>query len=532
MLFAEHRKGTYRWFLQRNDFSAWKQRDSAVLFCSGIPGAGKTVLSSVVAHELDSECDARDAAVLMLYCKWDDPLSQSIDTLLGSLLKQATQKRDIILQEMAELYYKHSSAGTKPTREETFSMLTAELRRFSKTSIIVDGLDELREKTRVDLLELLTSIDATVNMMVTSRGLDNIVRHFQRKNLRPFCNECLVPCIQHHFNCLECLSSSSSSIDFNLCRSCFSTGKRCEYRGHVLCRKFCGSIIKITAVEEDLMTYVQWRVASSEFLRQCVELKEGLMKSIVDTVVKENDGIFLLAKFNMDTLTSKLRPAEVVKALKSLPKELDGTYRDAMLRVADLPTSHREVVMELLRWVVFAEQPLKAREIEHATAVTEGDRDIDRDNIIRANVLASKCAGLVVYDEFDRLRLVHFSAENFFNRNCDRRFPEGPTKLASTCLTYLLFETFQSDACSGSSESAEFDARIEKYPLLSYAAKFWGKHLVQAPHEGLYDRARELLDSPNHLAALTQILWYLDDEDSASWAGKQGSSALHLAAYI
>ncbi|KAH8427472.1 uncharacterized protein LDX57_005185 [Aspergillus melleus] len=138
-----------------------------MLFCPGIPGAGKTFLSSVVVHELDSECDASNAAVLMLYCKWDDSLSKSIDALLGSLLKQATHKHGIILQEMAEPYYRHSSAGTKPTREEALSMLTAELRRFSKTFIIVDGLDELREeKTGVDLLEILTSIDATVNMMV------------------------------------------------------------------------------------------------------------------------------------------------------------------------------------------------------------------------------------------------------------------------------------------------------------------------------------------------------------------------------
>ncbi|KAK1143521.1 hypothetical protein N8T08_006327 [Aspergillus melleus] len=220
----------------------------------------------------------------------------------------------------------------------------------------------------------------------------------------------------------------------------FQDSKRCGHRGHVYAIQRLH--YQVSAVEEDLMTYVQWRVASSEFLRQRVELKGGLMKSILDTVVKENDGMFLLAKFNMDTLASKLRPAEVVKALKSLPKELDGTYTDAMLRVADLPASYREVMMKLLRWVVFAEQPLKMREIEHAIAVTEGDCDIDRDDIIRANVIASKCTGLVVFDESDRLRLVHFSAEYFFNRNRDRWFPEGPKTLASTCLTYLLFDTF------------------------------------------------------------------------------------------
>ncbi|PLB55742.1 ankyrin [Aspergillus steynii IBT 23096] len=458
MIFAEHHKGTCRWFLERKDYLAWKAEDNAMLFCAGIPGAGKTVLSSIVAHELDGECDVGKAATLMLYCKWDDALSQSIDTLMGSLVKQVIQKYGIGPQESIEIYSKHSGAGTKPDREEILLVLTAELSRFSKTFIIVDGLDELRqEKTRIELLGILTSINATVNVMITSRGLDNIVRHFHRNIIHRYCSQCLAPCPRHHFHCPDCRSLSSDPVDFNLC----------HHRGHVLRKQF-----------SNLKTYVHWRVASSEFLCH-----------IVDTVVMSNDGMFLLAKFNMDTLTSKLRPAEVMKALDSLPKELDGTYTDAMLRIADLPSSHREVVMELLR-----------REIEHAIAVADGDRDIDCDNII------------LVFDE----------TENFFS----------PTKLASTCLTYLLFDVFQSGACSGSSESAEFDGRIEKYPFLNYAAKFWGKHLLQAPHGNLYDRAWQILQDPNYLAASTQALWYLDDEDSASWAGKNGSSALHLATHF
>jgi ankyrin repeat domain-containing protein 50 len=322
------------------------------------------------------------------------------------------------------------------------------------------------------------------------------------------------------------------SVTISTCQSCVDEGKRCGYKGHPSFKQFNSFIVHITAVEEDLLTYVQWRIASSDFLKQCVELKEGLMTDIIDTVVKANGGMFLLAKFNMDTLASKLRPGEVATALRALPKELDGTYTDAMLRICDLPSNQKEVVMEFLCWVVFAEQPLQISEIEHAIAVSESDRDIDHDNIVRAPVLASMCAGLVQFDESDCVRLVHYSAENFFRQNWDRWFPEGSRKLTSTCLTYLLFEPFKDGACSGPSESADFDDRLEKYPFLSYTAKNWGKHLLQTPQDDLYDKARRLLTDAGYLATSTQALWYLEDEDSTSWAGKNGSSALHLATHF
>lgn len=534
--FKDHHEGSCKWFLGCEDFRVWKESENAVLFCPGIPGAGKTFLSSIVINELDrlrlsEKGGVKDSAILMLYCKWDDSQSQSVDCLLASLVKQVAQRYGLVSKETTNMFLKHSKADTTPGRDEYLTVLNAELGRFPKTFIVVDGLDELRdERSRLILVETLTSMNTKINLMVTSRPVDSITRHFALLERGIYCDICGKGGQRYQFHCSECDEEVSSGFD--LCEPCFQKGGRCTHKGHFLVKQFNSGIINIAAMEEDLLTYVKWRIGSSEFLQRCVESKTVLMADIVDTVVRQNGGMFLLAKFNMDTLASKMRPGEVKDALKDLPKELDDTYTEAMMRISDLPSSRKEVAMEFLRWVVFAERPLEIHEIEHAIAVSDDDHDIDQDNVIRALVLASMCEGIVRFDESDCVRLVHFSAKNFFSKYHEKWFPDGSAKLTSTCLTYLQFDIFSQGPCTGPSESADFDTRLEQYPFLKYAAKFWGKHLLKTPQDEFYSSARKLLTGPAYFSAMSQALWYVDDEDSTSWAGKDGSTPLHMATHF
>ncbi|KAJ5514961.1 hypothetical protein N7463_004513 [Penicillium fimorum] len=525
MISNEHHKGTCKWFLSRDDFREWREGDNTMIYCPGIPGAGKTFLSSIIYNELEGlrvrdEGGLKGAAVIMLYCKWDDPLSQNIDNLLSSIIKQFVQRYDVGALTIA------AAVNAR-----------APLQPIHKVFIILDGLDELREENeRLPLLQSLapwstakSPVQSTVNLMVTSRQLPNIVRYFRHSpesESNTYCDACNELVLPFQYHCAEC------SVSYDLCSGCYDVGKRCRYKRHTFHLEFNARIIPVAAVEDDLTTYVLWRTSASDFLQQCVESKEGLMDIILTTVVKNNGGMFLLAKFNMDTLESKLNIKQLTLALKTLPQELDGTYADAMFRVTELPPSPREKVLEFLHWVVFAEQPLHVKAIEHALAVSEGDTDIDNDSIIRARTLASKCAGLVQFDESDCLRLVHYSAEGFFKDHCDRWFPQGNFKITSTCLTYLWFDTFRTGACDGLSEAIDFEKRLEKYPFLRYASLNWGKHLRTTLDDELFNRAFDLLTDAGSLATITQALWYLDDQHrSISWSAKNGS-AFHLAAHF
>ncbi|KAL4786881.1 ankyrin repeat-containing domain protein [Aspergillus varians] len=538
MIWNEHHKGTCKWFLERDDFREWREGENTKIFCPGIPGAGKTFLSSIVYNELDGlrvreEGGLKGAAVVMLYCKWDDPLSQDVDNLMSSIIKQFVQRYNVGVNEMMELFSTHSKEGTRPSADQLHSTLHLLIGRFTKVFVILDGLDELRdENRRRPLLEFLSPRKATsktiVNLMVTSRPLPNIVRHFRQSpgsESQTYCDICNESALPMYYHCADC------TVSYDLCSSCYLEPKRCGYKAHSYHLQFDARVIPIAAVEEDLTTYVRWRTSASDFLQQCVEVKEGLMDKILTTVVKSNGGMFLLAKFNMDTLDSKLNIKQLMLALKTLPQELDGTYADAMLRITELPPSTRAMVLEFLRWVVFAEQPLHEKAIEHALAVSEGDVDIDDDDIIRARTLASKCAGLVQFDESDCLRLVHYSAEGFFEQNRDHWFPQGNIQVTSSCLTYLRFDAFRAGACTGPSEAVDFEKRVEKYPFLRYASINWGKHLLATSDDNLFNRALGLLTDPDCLSTITQALWYLEDQQqSISWSAKDGS-AIHLAAH-
>ncbi|KAF2688888.1 hypothetical protein K458DRAFT_283071, partial [Lentithecium fluviatile CBS 122367] len=48
-------------------------------------------------------------------------------------------------------------------------------------------------------------------------------------------------------------------------------------------------------------------------------------------------------------------------------------------------------------------------------------------------------------------------------------------QIATTCLTYLSFDTFKSGSCS---TDKEFEERLRQSEFLDYAAKNWGEHVM------------------------------------------------------
>src|SRR6266702_6012814 len=44
--------GTGQWLLDSKEFNEWLDQGKQTLFCPGIPGAGKTIITSIVVHYL------------------------------------------------------------------------------------------------------------------------------------------------------------------------------------------------------------------------------------------------------------------------------------------------------------------------------------------------------------------------------------------------------------------------------------------------------------------------------------------------
>lgn len=64
-------KGTGQWLLDSAEFQAWLETDKQTLFCPGIPGAGKTILTSIVVDELTIRfSNDPTIGIAYLYCNF------------------------------------------------------------------------------------------------------------------------------------------------------------------------------------------------------------------------------------------------------------------------------------------------------------------------------------------------------------------------------------------------------------------------------------------------------------------------------
>ena len=154
---------------------------------------------------------------------------------------------------------------------------------------------------------------------------------------------------------------------------------------------------------------------------------------------------------------------------------LDVAYRDALQRIKDQLVSWRPKLAEkVISWITFAKRPLTTSELCCALAVEPGEAKLDEEREYDVEDLISVCAGLVVVDqESDVIRLVHYTARKCFERTRDVWNPDGELQIATTCLTYLCFLAFQSGSCP---TDKDLEERLKENHFLGYAAKHWGKH--------------------------------------------------------
>lgn len=235
----------------------------------------------------------------------------------------------------------------------------------------------------------------------------------------------------------------------------------------------------------------------------------------------------------MDSLAITRTTGAVTKALQKLPTEIGDTYDQAMERITATNDSDQRIVMNFLQWIVFSARPLSVAEVEHASSIIAAATGIDPHEVLSASELTSMCAGLVIIDASNIVRLVHFSAQNYFKENHEKWFPSGNLSLARSCMTYVSFKAFESGPCSGPSESEKFKQRSMQYPLFEYSCSYWGLHASRAlEKKDLTAQALDFLNSKPHLDSAVQAMWYSDSQDLVNWDVKSGVHPLHLAAYF
>ena len=175
--------GTGQWLLDSVDFQTWLYTDRQTLFCPGIPGAGKTIITSIVVEELTTRFrNDKSIGIAYLFCNFRQKDEQNAQELLATLLKQLSKEQSSLPESIKSLYDKHKKERTRPSIDEISRTLQSVASTYSRVIIIIDALDECqvsdgcRKKFLTEIFSL--QIKTGANLFVTSRFIPDITEKF------------------------------------------------------------------------------------------------------------------------------------------------------------------------------------------------------------------------------------------------------------------------------------------------------------------------------------------------------------------
>lgn len=169
---------TGRWLLQSHEYVHWSTTANGKLWLYGIPGAGKTVLMSMVIEEAMKHCSPGNA-VAYFYCDYKEPETHQPANILSTLASQLARQNE---EAMLKLQAYHDTLSTpsrlpKPSTTESLLKLIGEMAiDFNEVAILIDGLDECGDMTEsvVGSLVGLENSAATIKTLFASRDEQSI----------------------------------------------------------------------------------------------------------------------------------------------------------------------------------------------------------------------------------------------------------------------------------------------------------------------------------------------------------------------
>ena len=176
--------GTGQWLLDSPEFQAWLQTNKQTLFCPGIPGAGKTILSAIIVDYLsDSFYTNLNIGFAYVYCNFRRRDEQTLDNLLASLLRQLSERQPSLPKTVKELYEQHNAKRTRPSANDISKSLQSVSSLYSSIFIVIDALDECQESDgcRSRFLSAIFEFQdrCGANLFTTSRFIPEVEQQFE-----------------------------------------------------------------------------------------------------------------------------------------------------------------------------------------------------------------------------------------------------------------------------------------------------------------------------------------------------------------
>ncbi|KAF5340349.1 hypothetical protein D9611_007920 [Ephemerocybe angulata] len=413
------------WFIESAEFRQLVEGKNVIVWGTGMPGAGKTVISSFSFERLKEIFqDQEGVAIVGAYIRYTEKLP--LRDIFAGLLTQLVEDHPCAFHYMRHLYIRKQREDLNAM--EMVKALQHIVSMLLKVFLLVDGLDEADDLVRDELLQALPLLGA--NVLITSRPLDLYAHR--------------IPNALH---------------------------------------------ISIEARTEDIDHFVEEKVKSSSRLQAILSRKPALTNELKKRVRESSRGMFLVARLQMEGVTAKARSVSTLwDALKELPSGVDAMHQHTLKRINDQSPQDASIAHRVFIWMLYSTRDLSIHELQGALAVSFNNKTYDPDNVTPIPLILSMCGGFVTVEEKGQnaidgsevnqldlhFRFIHYTTHEFLKNVQFPDIPSPHTYMAVTCVVYLKEHEKQSrEGDAASSEGANSDSDGNSFPFLKYADQNW-----------------------------------------------------------
>jgi hypothetical protein len=160
------------WLLESAKFTDWKENAPSQLWLYGIPGCGKTILSSTIIEHLLQHChDDTSMVTVYFYFDFNDAQKQDPELMLRSLLCQFLQRSVAIPRGVDALFSSCENGQRKPSFHALLDVTWQVAREFAHVYVVLDALDECTQRS--ELMDMLKTVASwrldNLRLLMTSR---------------------------------------------------------------------------------------------------------------------------------------------------------------------------------------------------------------------------------------------------------------------------------------------------------------------------------------------------------------------------
>ncbi|KAI0405874.1 ankyrin repeat-containing domain protein [Xylaria palmicola] len=428
------------WFTESQVFKEWQSTPGSQLWVTGIPGAGKSVIASVIIAEClqltvsNDGTTSRPIAIAYFFCSYRDAETCSIINILSSLASHVARQDERAFQVLQGYYEdlrSHSHIPGSPSTKRLAEILVQMSSLFDQLYIIVDGLDECGDEADivVQTLSRLSQDDDHITMALLSRDELYIREHLEQKFVH----------------------------------------------------------MEIEAHTEDVELYVaaelEQRIASKKLRLRDVSLRD----EIILQLVKGARGMFRWVACQIDHICELPTDRARREALTKLPPTLFSTYERILNKVQTSNKQVRTIVQRSLL-LIFHWRRLNLDQLCEAVSVPDDADTFEEDEIIDGKELRLYCSSLIRTSPDGRaLEFAHYTVQEFLSEVCSTHAilnfyhvsaDKSRLLLGRLSLKYLTFTNHERFPEADSSEISHISTRNASRPFYEYAAIHWRDCLI------------------------------------------------------